>query len=168
MRHRVAGNKFGRRTNVVKGLYRSIAFELFEHGRIETTVAKAKAVRGMVDKLVILGKTDSPNNRRMIAKIMGHEHLLDRIYKEVSPALASRNSGFTRIIRTGKRTSDTADMGILEFVEPIATKAPVVKAEVVNAEVEPAVETKKVAPKTKKVAAAAKPKAKKVAAKKKA
>ncbi len=156
MRHRVAGNKLGRRTNVVKALYRSIVFELFEHGRIETTVAKAKAIRGMVDKLVTLGKSDSPNNRRMIAKIMGHEHLLDRIFKEVSPALISRNSGFTRIIRTGKRLSDTAEMGILEFVEPIATKAPAVKAEVVNTEVEPAVETKKVVPKAKKKIAAKK------------
>lgn len=131
MRHRVHGNQLGRRTNTAKALYRSLVFALLSHGRIETSVPKAKAVRSLVDKIIALSKSDTPANRRRINSLLGTEQLSKMLFAEMGPRFASRTSGYTRIIKLGRRFSDQAEMAIFELVEQ---GAPVVTGEVVKSE----------------------------------
>jgi len=116
MRHRIAGTKLSRRTNAVKGLYRGLVLELLKRGRIETTAPKAKAVVGMVDKVIGLGKVDSIHNRRQVIKILGGDQILKALFSEIAPRFQNRNSGYTRQIKLGKR-GDQAEMVIFELVE---------------------------------------------------
>jgi large subunit ribosomal protein L17 len=110
MKHRISGNQLHRRTNVAKGLYRSLLFGVVKNGRIETTLAKAKAIQGLLDRLVNFAKENSVNSRRQIVKIMGQDVKIPANYPE-------RSSGYSRIIRLGKRFSDTAEMVVLEMLE---------------------------------------------------
>lgn len=123
MRHRVAGNHLGRRTNVARALYRSLISEVLEHGRITTTLAKAKAVQGEIDKLINLAKAGSVNARRLTVKTM----TTDRFFDKFSKSYPERKSGYSRIIRLGQRLSDTAEMVRLELLE---VKPPETKPEV--------------------------------------
>lgn len=129
MRHSYSGNQLGRPTNQAKGLYRSLLSAMITHGSIETTKAKAQAVRSDLDKIIMLGKNDNVNNRRMVSKILGGNALVDKLFKQVSPAFADVTSGFTRIIKSGTRFSDMSQMVLFEM-----TRRPVV-AEVVKQEV---------------------------------
>ena len=117
MRHAVYGNQLGRNTNQAKALYRSLVSELLDHGRIETTVAKAKAVIPIIDKTINFAKKNTIAARREVVKILGSEKLLGKIFTEVAPKYSNRNSGYSRIIRLGNRFSDAAKLAILELVE---------------------------------------------------
>lgn len=116
MKHRVKTSRFGRNTNQAKWLYRSLASEVLEHGRIQTTKAKAKAIRGLVDKLINLGKVGSVAARRTIIKELGSDRQIDLICNEVAPKLSGQTSGYTRIIKLGPRLSDTSEMVLMELV----------------------------------------------------
>lgn len=116
MRHGVKGNQFARPTNQAKALYRSLVSEVIDHGRVQTTLAKAKAVVGMVDKVINIAKTDTVNNRRGLIKMLGTDKMGEKLFSEVAPRFGDRTSGYSRIIRTGQRFSDTAEMAILELV----------------------------------------------------
>lgn len=122
MRHKVFGNQLGRNTKQAKALYRGLTRELILRGRIETTLAKAKAIIPMVDHIITLAKKNSVSARREIVKTMGNDNLLDKLFNEVAPAFASRNSGFTRIIRLRDRFSDTTEMAVMELVEMVAVE----------------------------------------------
>lgn len=138
MRHKVSGNQLGRRHNQAKALYRSLLGAIITRGKIETTKAKAKAVQGDLDRLIILSKTDSPNNRRKVTRMMGtgSEKLMDRLFKEIGPAFSAVNSGFSRILKLGQRLSDTAEMVLFELTRMPLETAVAVKDEtiVVSAE----------------------------------
>lgn len=110
MKHGIFGNQLHRRTNAAKALYRSLIGEVLDHGRIETTLARAKAVQGEIDHVVNWAKEGTVNSRRQIVKTLGRDVKLTRDFSD-------RKSGYTRIIRLGQRAADTAEMVILELVE---------------------------------------------------
>ncbi|MBI4099529.1 50S ribosomal protein L17 [Candidatus Microgenomates bacterium] len=123
MRHGYFGNQLGRNTKQSRALYRGLVEHLLDHGRIETTLAKAKAVTGMVDKVIGLAKKNTVNGRRQIAKALGHDKTI------AAAQFATRTSGYTRIIRLGQRFSDTTEKVILELVDgkavvPVVATAP--------------------------------------------
>ncbi|MBI3887914.1 50S ribosomal protein L17 [Candidatus Microgenomates bacterium] len=109
-------NHLGKRTNVAKALYRGLISEVFDHGRIETTLAKAKAVSGEIDKLINFAKQGTVNARRLTIKTLA----TDRYFDKLSKTFQDRKSGYTRIIRLGQRLSDASEMVIFELVEKIA------------------------------------------------
>lgn len=127
MRHRVFGNQLGRNTKQARALYRSLVSELLDHGKIETTLAKAKSVNGMVDRVINFAKKNTLSARREFVKVMGNDKLSNKVFSQVAPKLANRQSGYSRIIRLGKRFSDTTEKVILELVEGIET--PIAKNE---------------------------------------
>jgi large subunit ribosomal protein L17 len=119
MRKRVYGRKLSRDTNERKALFRSLATALFVHGAIDTTEAKAKAVRPWVEKLITQGKTDSLHSRRLLLSRLPNPKIIDRLITAVGPTFANRPGGYTRVIRLGPRASDSAPIVRLEFVEVI-------------------------------------------------
>lgn len=127
MRHKVFGNQLGRNTKQARALYRSLVREVLDHGRIETTLAKAKSVKGMIDKVIVFAKKNTVSARRQVVKILGGDKGLNKLFTQIPTQFASRNSGFTRIIKLGQRFSDTTEKVILELVE---MSKPVVKEKV--------------------------------------
>lgn len=119
MKHRIKHNQLGRNTNQVKALYRGLLSAVLQKGRVETTLAKAKAVIGDIDKIINLGKRDDITARRLIVKILGNDLLLDKVFTEVSPRMSNRQSGYSRIIKSGPRLSDNTEMAYLELVEGV-------------------------------------------------
>ena len=90
---------------------------LLRYERIETTKAKALEVRKMAEKLITRGKVDSVHNRRVAARYIYDEAVVNKLFKEIGPLFAERNGGYTRILKTGNRLGDAAEMVILELVE---------------------------------------------------
>lgn len=130
MKHRVRHNQLGRNTNQNKALKRGLVSAIFEKGRIETTLAKAKFIVGEVDRVMTFAKKGDLNARREVIKILGSDHLLNQIFSVVAPKTGTRTSGFTRIIKTGPRFSDATDMAILELVDyQVEVVKPVAKEE---------------------------------------
>ncbi len=116
MRHRVFGNRLSRPANQRKALAKSLLTSLFTHGRIKTTLAKAKAISGEADKVVNNLKGQTIAERREVAKIFP-DNLAKELFRTAKERFSGRGSGYTRIIRLGERFSDTADLVYLEFVE---------------------------------------------------
>lgn len=104
MRHRVYGKKLGRNKNERSALFKSLLQELFLHGSITTTEGKAKAIKGLVDKIINLAK--NKNSQRLLQFYFANKALRDRLIKEISPKLAGRVSGYTSQIRIGVRAGD--------------------------------------------------------------
>lgn len=125
MRHRVATKKLGRDTAQRKSLFKNLLTSLFVHGEIQTTEAKAKAIKSLADKLIARAQSGGMNARRLIGRFFGTRFVANRLVDEVAPAFGERKSGFTRIVRLGKRMGDDSMMVKMELV----TK-PVVKEEV--------------------------------------
>src|SRR3989338_10205616 len=123
MRHRIYGRQFGRTKNERTRLFRSLVSELILHGRIETTIAKAKAVKPLIDKLVTKAKKKNLAAQRDLLGVLPKEAAVF-LMDSVVPAFAPRVSGFSRIIHTTPRKGDNAEMVLLEWVEVIT---PVVK-----------------------------------------
>jgi large subunit ribosomal protein L17 len=90
---------------------------LFRYERVETTKAKALEVRKMAEKLITRAKNDSVHNRREVAKVVYDEAIVNKLFKEIAPMFAERQGGYTRILKTGNRLGDAAEMVILELVE---------------------------------------------------
>ncbi len=122
MKHRIGFNALSRTTSERKALKRNMVTSLFRYERIETTKAKALEVRKMAEKMVTRAKTDSVHNRRMIARDIKDEAVLDKLFKEIAPLFSDRNGGYTRILKTGYRLGDAAEMVILELVEKTQKK----------------------------------------------
>ncbi len=130
MKHRVRHNQLGRNTDQNKALRRGLVSAVFEKGKIETTLAKAKAVVSEIDRVMTFAKTDSVHTRRQVTKIMGNDKMLNQVFKVVAPMTKDRTSGFTRIIKLGPRFSDATDMAVLQLVDyEVQTLAPVAKTE---------------------------------------
>lgn len=127
MKHGVFGNQLGRPKKEAEALYRGLVCGVLSAGRIETTQAKAKAIRSLVEKLVNLSRIDSVNNRRLAVKVLGSNKLLEHLFERIGPAFKEVNSGFTRIINLGQRLSDSSNMVLLEL-----TKLPIVKSEIIK------------------------------------
>jgi len=95
----------------------NLAAALLEHGRIETTVAKARAVRPYVEKLITLGKRGDLHARRQALAKLRHRAVVDRLFVDVAPLFSDRPGGYTRIVKTGFRAGDAAQMAVIELVE---------------------------------------------------
>lgn len=115
MRHRKRGRQLGRNTKHRRALYRNLVTSLIDHERIETTVAKAKEVRGIADKMVSLGKQDTLSARRQAASYLTKRSTVTKLFLEIAPRMSDSPGGFTRIIRTRIRPGDGASMAVVEF-----------------------------------------------------
>jgi large subunit ribosomal protein L17 len=136
MRHKVAGRLFGRTANQRKALLRGLVSSLFEYQRIETTVARAKAVKGMAEKLVTFGKRGDLHAKRMVMSYIPNRAIMAKLFSEIAPRFADRNGGYLRIIHTRQRVNDRAPMAILEFIDYESVKpAPSKKKDDKKAEV---------------------------------
>jgi len=116
MRHRKSGRQLSRNTAHRKALLRNMVTSLIEHGRIETTVPKAKELRGVADKLVTLGKKGTLHARRLAARYVRTSGAVAHLFDHIAPNFSERHGGYTRIIRTRVRHGDAAPMAVIEFM----------------------------------------------------
>jgi len=117
MRHRVRGRKLGRTTAHRKALFRNQLTALFTHERIITTLAKAKELRPMAERMVSLAGTGSLPARRKVLTWVPDKVIARRLFDEIAPRFIDRPGGYTRIMRLGRRHGDGAEMAIIEFVD---------------------------------------------------
>lgn len=117
MRHGKKFNHLGRTAAHRKAMLSNMACSLIEHKRINTTVAKAKALRAYVEPIITRSKDDSTHSRRMCFRYLKSKYAVTELFRNVGPAVASREGGYTRIIRTGFRPGDAADMCMIELVD---------------------------------------------------
>lgn len=116
MRHRKGGFKLGRNTSHRRALLRNLVTSVILNDRIHTTVTKAKASRPLVEKMVTLGKNGSVHARRQALAYLMTPESVDRLFGTVAPRYATRNGGYTRIVRTGQRQGDAAEMAFIELL----------------------------------------------------
>lgn len=117
MRHARSGKKLGRDAAHRKALYANLTGALITHGRIETTEAKAKAVRPHAEKMITLGKRGDLHARRQAMAVLRSNDVVHRLFADVAPRFADREGGYTRIVKLGPRQGDAADMALLELVD---------------------------------------------------
>src|SRR5210317_648435 len=117
MRHNKNFNHLGRKTAHRKAMLSNMACSLIEHKRISTTVAKAKALRQFVEPLVTRSKEDTTHSRRIVFSALGNKYAVSELFRSVGPKVATRDGGYTRIIRTGNRLGDNAEMCMIELVD---------------------------------------------------
>jgi large subunit ribosomal protein L17 len=124
MRHARSGKKLGRDSAHRRALYSNLAGALIEHGRIETTAAKAKAVKPFAEKMITLGKRGDLHARRQALAALRSNNVVHRLFADVAPRFAERPGGYTRIVRIGPRQGDAAEMVYLELVDFEPTARP--------------------------------------------
>lgn len=136
MRHANKRSKLGMKTSHRKATLRNIARSLLKYQRIEISLARAKEVRKIVERMITLSKIDTVNARRQAYVVLEDRDLISKLFKEIAPLFKDRSSGYTRIIPTGFRRGDGANMCILELTErkiveklPKKSKAKAAKAE---------------------------------------
>jgi len=117
MRHRVRGRKLGRTTAHRKALFRNQLTALFTHDRIVTTLAKAKELRPMAERMVTLAGTGSLPARRKVLTMVPDNEVVRRLFEEIAPRFTDRPGGYTRVMRLGRRRGDGAELAIIEFVD---------------------------------------------------
>ena len=117
MRHGKKVNHLGRKTAHRKAMLANMACSLIEHKRINTTVAKAKALKQFVEPLVTKSKEDTTHNRRIVFSRIRQKDAVTELFKEVSVKVGDRPGGYTRIIKLGNRQGDNADMAMIELVD---------------------------------------------------
>src|SRR6266487_3140588 len=117
MRHRKKTLKLGRKAEHRKALLVNQVCSLIEHQRIATTLAKAKAVRPLAEKMVTLGKNGSIHARRTALAVLRQKNAVKKLFEDIAQRSAERNGGYTRIIRLGRRKSDSAPMAFIEWVD---------------------------------------------------
>ena len=117
MRHQKKTVRLGRKAEHRKALLANQVCSLIEHQRIKTTLAKAKAVRPLAEKMVTLGKNGSIHARRTAFSTLRHKDAVKKLFDEIAPRSTERNGGYTRIVRLGQRKSDSASMAFIEWVD---------------------------------------------------
>jgi large subunit ribosomal protein L17 len=117
MRHRKAGRQLRRTSEQKLALMRNLASSLIEHGAIETTEAKAKELRPFVEKLITKAKTGTLHARRLAGRHIQQRATADKLFQELGPKFAQRQGGYTRILKTGHRKGDGAEMARIELIE---------------------------------------------------
>jgi len=117
MRHRVAGRNLGRTTEQRLALYRNQVTALLDHEKITTTEAKAKEVRGLVERMISLAKDGSLASRRKALAFVTDNKVVDKLFAEIAPSYADRNGGYTRLLKLGPRHGDSAPMVRIELVK---------------------------------------------------
>lgn len=129
MRHQRAGKKLGRDTSHRKALYANLAGALIEHGRIKTTVTKAKAVRPIAEQMITLGRRGDLHARRQAMAFLRSQEVVHKLFAEVAPRFKGRAGGYSRIVRIGPRLGDAAELAYLELVDFSAEEQAEEKAE---------------------------------------
>ena len=117
MRHGKKFNHLGRTASHRKALLSNMACSLIEHKRINTTVAKAKALRVYVEPLLTKAKEDTTHNRRTVFSYLQNKEAVTELFRTIAPKIAERNGGYCRIIKTGFRLGDAADTAMIELVD---------------------------------------------------
>ena len=117
MRHNKNFNHLGRQAGHRKAMLSNMASSLILHKRIETTVAKAKAVQQFVEPLVTKSKEDTTHSRRVVFSYLKQKEAVTELFRTIAPKIAERPGGYTRILKTGFRLGDAADMCIIKFVD---------------------------------------------------
>ncbi len=116
MRHRNKIKKMGRTSSHRAATLKNIATAVFEHKQIRTTLAKAKAAQGYIEKLISYGKTDSVHSRRLAYKFLQNHALVKTLFDEIAPRYEGRSGGYTRIVKLGMRRGDSAPLAALQLV----------------------------------------------------
>jgi len=116
MRHRKGGSKLGRNPSHRRATLRNLVTNVIERERIETTLARARAARPLVERMITLGKRDSLHTRRQAAAFLMTPAAVKRLFGEIGPRFSERPGGYTRIVRAGFRHGDNAEVAILELV----------------------------------------------------
>ncbi|MFH1704071.1 MAG: 50S ribosomal protein L17 [Nitrospirota bacterium] len=117
MRHRVDGRLFGRTTNQRKALLRGLVASLFEHQRIETTLAKAKEARRIAERMITLGIRGDLHSKRLAFSYLPSRSVIAKLFSEIAPRFSGRSGGYLRIVRTRNRVNDASPMAVLELVD---------------------------------------------------
>lgn len=117
MRHQHGYRKLGRESSHRRAMFRNMATSLLMHERIETTLPKAKELRGIVEKMITLGKRGDLHARRAAAGYLFNDDVVAKVFSDLANRFASRPGGYTRILRKGFRFGDGADMAFLELVD---------------------------------------------------
>ena len=117
MRHGVKLNKLSRTAAHRKSLMSNLACELISHKRIQTTLAKAKALRVYIEPLLTRGKSDDTHNRRVVFSYLQDKEAIKELFGTISEKIAARPGGYTRIIKLGKRHGDNAEVALIELVD---------------------------------------------------
>jgi large subunit ribosomal protein L17 len=123
VRHQRKGKKLGRDSSHRKALYSNLSGALIEHGRIKTTVAKAKAVKPIAEKMITLGRRGDLAARRQALAYLRSQEVVHHLFAEVAPRFADRPGGYTRIVKLGPRYGDAAEMVYLELVDYVPPRA---------------------------------------------
>src|SRR6267142_1465063 len=119
MRHQKKTIKLGRTAEHRKALLANQVCSLIEHERIKTTLAKAKAVRPLAEKMVTLGKNGSIHARRTALAVLRQKNAVKKLFDSIAPRTATRNGGYTRIVKLGQRKSDSASVAFIEWVDAV-------------------------------------------------
>ena len=119
MRHNVVNNKFRMKTSHRIATFRNMAMSLIQHGKIETTLDKAKVLRGVIEPLVTIAKRGDVAARRLLLQKLPHADSVKKLFYDIAPLFKDRNGGYTRVLKTGRRKGDNAEMAIIEFVEEV-------------------------------------------------
>jgi large subunit ribosomal protein L17 len=117
MRHQRFGKKLGRDSAHRKALYANLAGELIEHGRVRTTLAKAKAVRPVAEEMITLGRRGDLHARRQALSFLRSQDVVHKLFSDVGPRFKDRPGGYSRIVKLGPRQGDSAEMAYLELVD---------------------------------------------------
>lgn len=117
MNHRKKGRKFNRTAEHRDALLRNLATSLFLHGRVETTVAKAKELRTFAEPLISKAKRGDLHARRLVQRQITQQQALEKLFGEIGPRYAERPGGYTRVLHVGHRSGDAADLAIIELVQ---------------------------------------------------
>ncbi len=117
MRHQRTVNHLGRTSSHRKALMSNLANSLILHKRISTTLTKAKVLRKYIEPLITKSKEDSTHNRRIVFSYLKSKEAVSELFREISPKIGARPGGYTRILKTGNRAGDNADMCVIELVD---------------------------------------------------
>lgn len=117
MRHRKAGRKFGRNPAQRKALLRQLAISMILQERLTTTEAKAKTLRGVVEKLITIAREDTPHHRRLVMSKIDHEPAMVKLFETIAPRFEAGGGGYTRVAKLGPRKGDAAPLALIEFIE---------------------------------------------------
>lgn len=127
MRHGCAGRQFGRNSGHRKALLRTLVTSLLKNEKIETTVAKAKEIRPLAEKMITLAKRGDLHARRQVSSFIQDDDVVKGLFSQIAPRFSSRNGGYTRIVPTRNRMGDAAPMAVIELVERQKKEAPAAK-----------------------------------------
>ena len=122
MPHQIAGRHLNRNSSQRRALFKSLVTQVLQHERIETTEAKAKAVRGDIEKIITLAKRGDVHSRRLVLQTVGDKKVVEKLFEKIGPRFKERKGGYTRIIKLGQRHGDAAEMVLLELTEKEAAE----------------------------------------------